>query len=522
MAPYVVTAAEMRQLDQWTITRHRTPGAVLMQRAGEGAAAILVDRFPEVRDGRVIVVAGRGNNGGDGFVIARTLRRAGVAVEVILLARAPDVTGDAAAALELWRAAGGRYREAPRESDLVSLRDELATATVVVDAIFGTGLKRPVEGRHARAIEAMRDCGRPVFAVDLPSGLDADRGVPLGVAVRAEATATFGFLKFALASYPGLDRAGVVDVVAIGIPSEAIAAVAPRVWLQAKDEVAPLVPHRARDAHKGTTGHVVIVAGSLGHTGAARLAARASLRSGAGLITLAGPSSLNAVLSSGGDEWMTAAISDAGGHVRFVPSEVRRILADKRAVVVGPGLGTHPAAARLVHAIVRESTVPVVVDADALTCLVDHLALLRRAHAPVVVTPHPGEMARLIGTDAATVQADRLGTARRFAESQGCIVVLKGARSLIAAPDGQVWINPTGNPGMASGGMGDALAGMLGALLGQRIGAIDAARLAVFAHGFAADRVAERQGEIGMIASDVIDELPRVWKELGAARGGYE
>lgn len=504
----VVSAAEMRRLDQWTIEVHGTPGWKLMERAGTGAAAILLRRFPEVRRGGVVVLAGKGNNGGDGFVIARALQREKVAVEVILLAECDEVRGDALRALQAYRRARGRIDEAGDGASIEDLPRQLASRALVVDALFGTGLSAPLRGRFAAAVAAMNGCGRPVFAVDLPSGLDADRGVALGAAVRAAATATFGFLKIALTTYPGLAHAGEVEVVDIGIPPQALTAVRPQIELLERGDVRALVPVRDPQAHKGTSGHVLLVAGSRGHTGAARLAARAALRSGAGLVTLAGPASLNPIFCCGGDEWMTAPLGDRDGRVRFSAAEIRRLIAGKRAVVAGPGIGTHADAARLIAFLVRQSDAPMVLDADALTCIAADLEILRRSRAPLVLTPHPGEMARMIGGDAAAVQSDRIGTARRFAKSFGCVLLLKGARSLIAAPDGRVWINPTGNPGMASGGMGDALAGMIGAFLAQGLDPTAAARLGAYVHGDAADRVVSRRGSIGLVAGDVIEELP--------------
>jgi len=353
-------------------------------------------------------------------------------------------------------------------------------------------------------------CGRPVFAVDIPSGLGADSGEPLGVAVQAEATATFAYPKLGQVIFPGARYVGDLAVVDIGIAAEAIAAVAPQVHLTLRDDAAVLVPIREPEAHKGSAGHALIFAGSRGHTGAARMAGRAALRCGAGLATLAGPASLNPIFSQGCDELMTAPLADTDGFVDCDEIAIRSLLSGKSAVVVGPGIGTHDAAAALVRLLLRDVRVPLLLDADALTCVADDTSVLTRAACPLVLTPHPGEMARLIGSDAATVQSDRIGIARSFAAAHGCVLLLKGARTVIASPDGEIWINPTGNPGMASGGMGDVLSGMIGALLAQGLGVAEAARLGAFLHGAAADSVAAARGEIGMLASDVIEALPPV------------
>ena len=510
----LVTASEMRRLDEWTIERGGTPGHVLMERAGRGATAVLLEQFPHVRRRRVLVVAGKGNNGGDGFVIARLLRRKGVRAEVALLGAAADVRGDAARALRAMQAARVPLTEVTTAAAVGRLAEAVGTAVLVVDAIFGTGLNATVQGLHADVLHLLNASGVPIFAVDIPSGLDADRGVALGVAVQAEATATFGFAKIGQLIHPGVDHVGSLAVVDIGIAADAVAAVQPRTSLLQAPDVARLVPVRAPDAHKGSYGHVLVVAGSRGRTGAALLAAHAACRAGAGLTTLAGPASLNTIFSLGAPEVMTVALADDDGSVRFDEAAVRQALEGKTAVVVGPGIGTHDDAQRLVTFLLREVALPMVVDADALTCIARNPAVLDRARAAAILTPHPGEMGRVLTTDAAAVQADRVGTARTVAAAHGCTVVLKGARTVIAAADGAVWINPTGNSGMASGGMGDALSGMLGALLAQGLPPAEAACLGVYLHGDIGDRVARERGPIAVLASDIIEGVPAGFARL--------
>ena len=514
----VVTSAEMRRLDELTI-QGGTPGHVLMERAGSGATAMLLAQFPHVRRRRVAICAGKGNNGGDGFVMARLLRRKGVRAEVLLFGKQADVRGDAARALKALRGTSVPVRELVTNSDMSTLPDLVADTALIVDAVFGTGLNAAVEGRYADVLHVMNASGIPVFAVDIPSGLDADRGGPLGVAVQAEATATFGFAKVGQVIYPGIDYVGTLGVVDIGIAPAAIEAVQPRTQLLEPAGVACLVPVRVADAHKGSCGHVLVVAGSRGRTGAALLAAHASCRTGAGLTTLAGPASLNAILSSGVPEAMTATLPDIDGLVRFDEARMRAVLEGKTAVIVGPGIGTHDDAQKLVRFLLREIDLPTVVDADALTCVARDTSVLTQARAAAVLTPHPGEMARLLQSATAAVQADRVATGRKFATQHRCVVVLKGARSVIAAADGSVWINPTGNPGMASGGMGDALSGMLGALLAQGLSPAEAARLGVYLHGEVADHVAETRGQIGLLASDVIEGVPAGITRLRAFSG---
>ncbi len=517
----VVTAAESRRLDELTIQQYGTPGHVLMERAGAGATAVLLKQFPHVRRRRVIICAGKGNNGGDGFIIARLLRRKGVRAEVVLLGRSAEIKGDAVRALAALKRARGKLSEIVSAADVAQLPEKFSGAALIVDAVFGTGLNATVEGRFADVLHMMNASGVPVFAVDIPSGLHADRGVPLGVAVQAEATATFGFAKIGQVIHPGVEHVGALAVVDIGIAPQAIADVQPRMRLLDVGETVPLVPVRAPEAHKGSCGHVLIVAGSRGHSGAALMAAHAAARAGAGLTTLAGPASLNTVFSLGRPEVMTVSLEESDGFVRFDEAQLRAALHAKDAVIVGPGLGTHEDAQKVVRFLLSELSLPVVIDADALTCVSREMALLRGARAQALLTPHPGEMARMLGTDAAAVQTDRVGAATAFARDHGCTIVLKGARSVIAAPDGRVWINCTGNPGMASGGMGDALSGILGGLLAQGLAVADAACLGVYLHGEVADRIAASCGEIGLLASDVIEGVPAGLKRL-LARAGIE
>jgi ADP-dependent NAD(P)H-hydrate dehydratase / NAD(P)H-hydrate epimerase len=504
-----VTAAEMRALDRWTI-EHGTPGRVLMERAGAGAACVLRERLRAPR-GPVIVVCGRGNNGGDGFVVARHLRRTRVPVEVWLAGRPEDVRGDAAAMLARWRRARGAVHDLGTPARVEALVRRLGSAAAVVDALFGTGLNAPVTGVAAAAIEAINRCGAPVLAVDVASGLSADTGMPLGTAVRATVTATFAYPKVGQLLYPGVEHTGLLAVVDIGIPAAALAAIAPRVSLLEAEEVGRLLPPRPQDSHKGDFGHVLVIAGSRGKTGAALLAAQACVRAGAGLTTLAVPAAVQPGLEGQVREAMTAALPAANDE-----AALGELLAGRAAVVCGPGLGLTAETQALVAAVVRRCAAPLVLDADGLNAVAG-TSLLRERPGPTIVTPHPGEMARLVGSDTRRVQGDRLGTARTFAADERVVVVLKGARTIVASPDGGAAISPTGNPGMASGGTGDVLAGILGALVAQRLAPFDAAVLGVFAHGAAGDAVAARQGEVGLAASDLVAELPATLAALQVA-----
>jgi len=336
--------------------------------------------------------------------------------------------------------------------------------------------------------------------------------------VRATVTATFGYPKVGQLMYPGVEHTGLLAVVDIGIPREALAAVAPGTVLLESEEVGAHLPPRRRDGHKGDFGHVLVIAGSRGKTGAALLAAQAAARSGAGLTTLAVPATLQAILEAQVREAMTAALADTGDGAAALAdgAAASALIADRGAVVCGPGLGQGSATRELIRHVVRQCTAPLVLDADGLNAVAG-TSVLRDRPGPTVVTPHPGEMARLSGGDTARVQADRLGAARAFARAERVVVVLKGARTVIASPAGATAICPTGNPGMASGGTGDVLAGVIGALLAQGLAAYDAATLGVFSHGAAGDAVAARQGEVGLLASDLLTELPATLERLQAA-----
>jgi hydroxyethylthiazole kinase-like uncharacterized protein yjeF len=507
------TAAQMRALDQWAIA-HGTPGRVLMERAGKGATAALRQRWKRER---TAVVCGRGNNGGDGFVIARHLRRARVPVELWLAAEPSAVRGDALM-LAAWRRGGGRIQQCATTDELPRLRKSLGHAGLVVDALLGTGLNAPVEGLHGAVIDAMNAATAPVFAVDIASGLSADSGRPLGTAVRASATATFGFAKVGQLLYPGVEHTGELEVVDIGLGSGGLETVGALARLLDARAVGCLLPRRARNAHKGTYGHVLVVAGSRGKTGAALLSTEGAGRVGAGLTTLASAALLQPIFEGHVREAMTAALPDGRDGTAALGDGVAmmRLLEGRNVVVCGPGLGVNPDTRALVGAIVRTARVPLVLDADGLNCVAG-TGLLRDRPVETVVTPHPGEMGRLLEITTAEVQADRLRVARQLATRDQVVVVLKGARTVVVAPDGRVAIVPTGNPGLATGGTGDVLAGVIGGLLAQGLAAFDAACLGAFAHGLAGDRIALRQGEAGLLARDLVDELPATLATLQAA-----
>ena len=513
---YAVTASEMREIDRLSIERWGISGDVLMERAGGGVAELLRKRFSRAMRRGVVVIAGKGNNGGDGLVIARHLRRRGTRCAVFLAARSDELSGDAARNLGRLKQARGRVQEV-ESVGLGAFAEAISRAGVVVDALYGTGLHGPLGEPAVSIIEMINGAPGPILAVDVPSGLDADRGIPLGAAVQATLTVTFAFPKVGLLLHPGAEFAGEIAVVDIGVAPEAVVEVGPKQCLLTGEAVAAALSPRAADSHKGDFGHVLLIAGSRGKSGAALMAARAALRAGAGLATIAAPASALAGLVLNTPEVMTEALPERDGAMSFSPSDpapVLRLLDGKDAVVFGPGVTTAPGVRALAEWLVESSPVPLVIDADGLNCLAGQIGWLRRKRAPVILTPHPGEMARLTSVSTENVQSDRIGISRKLATDYGVAVVLKGARTVVAGPDGRVSINPTGNPGMASGGMGDVLAGMVGALLAQGLDLREAGEVGAYWHGYAADRVARRSGETGLLATDVIEELPMALREL--------
>jgi NAD(P)H-hydrate epimerase len=514
----VVTAEQMREMDRLTIQEYGVPSLSLMERAGEGIAKAIIERFSKAAKKGVLVVAGKGNNGGDGFVVARLLKHKRIPCEVVLLARRGELSTDAVHNLRAFVKRKGKVVEIGAEG-LALLGRRISKSGLLVDAILGTGVKSEVTGFFAEAITLMNASGLPIVAVDIPSGLDTNRGTSLGVSIQAEMTVALGYPKLGEVIYPGLSYVGELAVSDIGIDSRAVQKVASKTELLDRETIQWLVPRRDPDTHKGSYGHLLVMAGSRGKTGAAILACRAAMRMGAGLVTLAAPRSLNGIFAGSLVEAMTEPLCDNATEEMepLGDAEWRRLLERKNALLFGPGIGVTEGARNALRWLLKNLAMPWVIDADGLNSLALDLVRLRSARTPPVLTPHPGEMARLIGRDTAAINKDRVGAAQYFAVTHCCHVVLKGARTVIATVDGKVFINPTGNPGMASGGMGDVLAGMLAALLGQGFSPEDAMKLGVYLHGFVGDRVAEAKGPVGLIASDIIEGLPAGMRRLSSA-----
>lgn len=515
----VVGSAEMRAIDRHAIEIVGVPAAILMENAGRAVFSAIQSSFPPLAGKTVSVLCGKGNNGGDGFVIARALSGAGVQTRVWSVSTPRTLKGEARLHCNLFTRTGGRTRLLMPSSRARFARD-MAESDIFVDALFGTGLNAPIAGFLARVIDSVNASGTPVVSVDVPSGINADTGAVLGTAVRAAITVTFGHMKAGLVLPPGSVHAGRVVVADIGLPEVSTKRVGPRGSALSEPEAAALLPARPTDGHKGTFGRVLLVAGSTGRTGAAVLASLGALRGGAGLVTIAHPAALRDVFEQKTLEAMTLPVGrdgDAFLNISAVES-IRAGSAGADAAAIGPGIGLAAGTAEAVSAIVRDVACPLVLDADALTLLAGKEALVRRRRGITVMTPHPGEMARLIGGRVEQVQSDRVSAAREAAARYGAVVVLKGAGSVTALPDGRYWINRTGNPGMATGGTGDVLTGLIAALLAGGGGAESAVPLAVYVHGLAGDLAAEARGTTGMIASDAAHEIPRAFKRIRACR----
>jgi len=510
----VVTAAEMKSIDHKASQAYGIPSIILMENAGIAVCRAALDmlRFPQGKV--VLVVAGRGNNGGDGFVAARHLYLAGAKVKVVMVADPDSMIGDARVNFDIWLRLGQKVYDLQDRNGMQVLQLALMQSDLIVDAIYGTGFRGALKDKVRRTVELINESGKPVLAVDIPSGVEADTGKVNGLCVRATRTVTFGLPKPGLVLDPGASFAGEVQVAGISLPPDLLSDGGTR-FLLTRRLVRQWLNPRAADAHKGQFGHVLVVAGSRGMTGAACLAGKAALRAGAGLVTIALPESQQPVVASRVVEAMTLPLPETpDGTLAFAAKEQ---LLDRAArcstVALGPGLSTHPETQELAREVVLNSTVPCVLDADGLNAFAGTAERLKYARGPLVITPHSGEMARLLGTSAQKVQSERLAIAEQTARDWDCVTVLKGARTIAAGAAG-TFINPSGNPGMATGGSGDVLTGVIAGLLAQGLDPLHAAAAGVFVHGTAGDAACRDKGQRGLIAGDIIRMLPEVLKQL--------
>jgi ADP-dependent NAD(P)H-hydrate dehydratase / NAD(P)H-hydrate epimerase len=507
---WLVTPEQMQKLDRQTIQDAKIPGTTLMERAGTGVITHLLQHFGPVKGKKVVVFCGKGNNGGDGLVVARLLQDKGAHLKVILMAPHKELSKDAQT---MYRRLIKKIKPShililPSQETLESLTHDVH---ILIDGLLGTGLSSSVRDPYSIAISAMNTSHAYTVAIDIPSGLDSNTGAILGSAIQADLTVTLGYPKIGLYVGDAIDQVGHIEVVDIGIPNEYVQELKPQNHLLRPELVSPLVPRRPRSAHKGTFGHAGIVAGSPGKTGAPVLAALGALRSGTGLVTVATPQTVAPIVESKLLEIMTLALPDTSEHLLGLEActTLVRFCQDKSAAGFGPGLGVSSSITELLSQLLPQLDVPCVLDADALNNLASHVDIFSRMKQPPILTPHPGEMARLLATTSSkSINEDRIEIARTFATTHRVILVLKGANTVIADPHGHIAICPTGNPGMASAGMGDVLTGVITGFLAQGLTAWNAARAGVYVHGRAGDLAALAMGEPGLIASDVISAIP--------------
>ncbi|MFZ1030809.1 MAG: NAD(P)H-hydrate dehydratase [Candidatus Acidiferrales bacterium] len=523
----ILTTEEMGQVDRLTTARYGIPGLALMENAGAGVARFIAQRWPDFAQRRIMVLCGKGNNGGDGFVVARHLRDLGAKPLIHLLADPEEMRGDAATNYKRWQETYGELHVIRDSSAWQSAKAALASADIVVDAILGTGTRGAVAGLLAEVIEAVNQRRGParsaVVAVDIPSGLVADTGEADGPVVKAAYTVTFTAPKSGMIGGASGNFVGQLKVHDIGSPPELIEEVGTSDvrWVDGR-EVSKFAQPRRADGNKGSYGHALIVAGSVGKSGAAVLASWAALRTGAGLVTVATPDAVLPIVAAHTPEIMTEPMpATEAGTISLRSFEYERfdkIVKGKRALAIGPGLTTHDETQQFVHAVVAKRAVPIVLDADGLNAFAGRALELKNGTGPIALTPHPGEMARLVGCEIKDVQAWRLGVARKSAADWNAFVILKGHQTVIASPDGQIFINSTGNPGMGTGGTGDVLTGMLAGLTAQ-FATSDWVRVlafGVYLHGLAGDIAYADAGEAPLLASDLIHAIPRAYQHFYA------
>jgi len=499
----VLTAAQMQSIDRRAIDRYGIPSIVLMENAAIAVVEAIFEHFPECE--RAAIFCGGGSNGGDGFAIARHLENRGVVPTVLIAGDRAKIKGDAATNLAVCERLNIPIYDVRDSDSLDAALLHAGDADVVVDALFGTGLDRQPERIYAETIRAMNELTLPIVAVDLPSGANASSDQPFDPCIRAAVTVTFAAPKICHLFEPAALQCGEVMVADISIPEAAVDEENVTLAITTPADVRPHIAPRLAATHKGTYGHIAIVAGSLGRSGAAVMCARGAIRTGAGLVTVVTDVDAATLVNAGSIESMTFPLV---ALERKVVPRVVEMLGGKSAVLVGPGLRDNDESYEFVRELVAQIELPLIVDASGLNAFAGRATEINPQSRPRVITPHPGELARLLGSTTKEINANRIDAAREAARTGNCVVVLKGHQTLIAAPDGHVSVNPTGNPGMATGGMGDVLAGMVAALLGRGIDPFDAAVTAVYLHGYAGDLLLEEMGDTGMAAMDLAERIP--------------
>jgi len=515
----VLTSAQMQQVDRETIKVLGLPGAVLMESAGRAVVGA-IEKHPRLgQRRRALILCGKGNNGGDGFVVARHLQkrcREGFPL-VLLCGKLDELTGNASLMARVAENCGVRIVELGK-NNLDELVHALDKCDLVVDGLLGSGATGAPRDLIGRVIETIHECQVPVVAIDSPSGVEMDTGQAPGSVVSAELTVTFGFEKIGHRLYPGRSLCGEIVVADIGFPDCAVSKLNSKLFVSESSDVKNCLPFRRPDSHKGDYGRILVVGGSTGLTGAPVLTSEAALACGAGMVTAAVPASLNIIFETKLTETMTLPVEDSGRGVlqlEALEAIMKAISTKMDVLALGPGLGRDKGTVKLVNELARKVRLPVVVDADGLNALASNPGALEFFQAPVIITPHPGEMARLTGLSAEKVRKRPIETARNFAAEKKVVVLLKGAPSVVAHPDGLTVLNPTGGPWMSKAGSGDVLTGVIAALLAQGLESFDAAFCGAYLHGLAGDIAAEKLGEYTPVASDMIECLDQALARVG-------
>lgn len=496
----ILDAAQMRNIDRRATERFGIPSIVLMENAALAVVDAIFEHYPDID--RAALLCGTGQNGGDGFAIARHLENRGVVPVLLIVGDRARIQGDALTNLRICERLGIPIHDVRDEGDLAHAAD----ADLLVDALFGTGLNRAPEGLMAGVIRGLGDLRIPILAVDLPSGANASSHEPFEPCVQAEVTVTFAAPKVCHVFEPAALFCGEVVVADISIPDAAVEEETVTLALITPKDVQPHIAPRLASTHKGTYGHVGVIAGSPGRSGAAVMSARGAIRMGAGLVTVRTDPETAKLVHAASIESMTDAGSDLAAFLR-----------NKSAALLGPGLPDDEDAYGNARTIAASIELPLIIDASALNAFAGRANEINPHARPRVITPHPGELARITGSDSKTINADRIRAARDAARACNCVVVLKGFQTLVAEPDGHVFVNPTGNPGMASGGMGDVLSGMIAALLARGADPLDAACTAVYLHGFAGDLLRDEMGDTGLAAMDLADRIPLAIQRVRSA-----
>ena len=506
----IVTSVQMKDIDRRAIRNLGIPGIVLMENAGIRAAQFIIETIAAIHEKEILILCGPGNNGGDGFVIARHLFNRGLLPDVVLIGNSKKVKGDALTNLRVARGMGMQITEIRSEKAWDRYKQNLALFHVVIDALLGTGIEGAPKGIYKKVIIDINHCGAEIISIDIPSGLSGNSCKVEGEAIRADSTITFCCPKIPLIFPPAEEYVGMLEIADISIPEEAVKK--ENVWLNLIEPefVRNIIPYRKRDAHKGDFGHILAVSGSIGKSGAAALLARSALKTGAGLVTVATATSAQKLLAPQSSEMMTEPLPETenGSISKKALLRLKELCKAKDLIAIGPGLTTHPETTSVIRSLIKETQMPALIDADGINAFEGFSKELYGKNRDLIVTPHPGEMGRIIGQPPGFIQENRVELCRNFATTHQCYVVLKGYKTLISDPMGNVYVNTTGNPGLATAGAGDVLTGMIAGFMVQKVGILNALILAVYIHGLAADLASIDLGEMPLMAGNVIDRIP--------------